>query len=157
MAETREEQVFAEALEIKDAAGRAAYLDAACKGDPALRRRLDDLLASHDRASTFLEVSAVASAGIIDPQAGDPDGGLLGDAHLIAVPGAQIGPYTLISKLGEGGMGAVYLAGQERPVRRQVALKIIKPGMGSDQVIARFQAERQALERMDHPNIARVL
>jgi tetratricopeptide (TPR) repeat protein len=72
-------------------------------------------------------------------------------------PGTRIGPYRLRQKLGEGGMGAVYMAEQERPVRRQVALKIIKPGMDSEQVIARFEAERQALAMMDHPNIARVL
>ena len=72
-------------------------------------------------------------------------------------PGSLIGPYKLLQKIGEGGMGAVFMAEQEKPVRRRVALKIIKPGMDTDQVIARFEAERQALAMMDHPNIAKVL
>src|SRR5262249_24941260 len=80
-----------------------------------------------------------------------PDGPVRGER-----PGSQIGPYRLVKKLGSGGMGAVYLAEQDKPIRRQVALKIIKPGMDSEQVVARFNAERQALTMMDHVNIARV-
>jgi serine/threonine protein kinase/tetratricopeptide (TPR) repeat protein len=159
MSETPEELVFAAALEIANPADREKYLDAACGDDAALRRRLDELLASHGRASRFLEVPAIGAAGVTtDPNSSDSSRPpFVATRPPSVVPGTQIGPYTLVRKLGEGGMGAVYLAAQEQPVRRQVALKIIKPGMGGEQVIARFAAERQALERMEHPNIARVL
>jgi serine/threonine protein kinase/tetratricopeptide (TPR) repeat protein len=159
MSETPEELIFAAALEIASPADREKYLDAACGDDAVLRRRLDELLASHGRASRFLEVPAIGAAGVTtDPNSSDSSQSPFEATRPPSVvPGTQIGPYTLVRKLGEGGMGAVYLAAQEQPVRREVALKIIKPGIGGEQVIARFAAERQALERMDHPNIARVL
>jgi serine/threonine protein kinase/tetratricopeptide (TPR) repeat protein len=115
---------------------RQAYLDGACGDDAELRDQVEGLLAAHEEASDFLEDPAVSS-----PREG---------------PGTSIGPYKLLQEIGEGGMGVVYMAEQERPVRRKVALKVIKLGMDTVQVIARFEAERQALALMDHANIARV-
>jgi eukaryotic-like serine/threonine-protein kinase len=139
----RLESLFAAAMP-KPPAERAAFLDQACGDDPELRRRVDDLLRAQDAAGSFLAV---------------PDPGtqatLAGSAF--ERPGAQIGHYKLLQQIGEGGFGVVFMAEQTRPVRRKVALKVIKPGMDTRQVIARFEAERQALAMMDHPNIARVL
>jgi WD40 repeat protein len=177
--------VFADALERTDPADRAAYLDRACEGNAPLRRRVEALLAAHNGAGQFLEPGAAgmvepASAetlggtGALAP--GTPPGTELltgeprpdGNAPTIAgtppadhpggfVPGQIIaGRYTLREVLGEGGMGAVYRAEQSQPVKRQVALKLIKTGMDSRAVLARFDSERQALALMDHPNIARV-
>jgi serine/threonine protein kinase/WD40 repeat protein len=139
-----ERSIFLEAIEIASAEGRAAYLDAACGDDPMLRARVEDLLRAHERPLGLLDA----------PNAAEPtaDPGPLREG-----PGTFIGPYKLLEVIGEGGMGVVYMAEQTRPVRRKVALKVIKPGTGSHQVIARFDAERQALALMDHPNIARVL
>jgi serine/threonine protein kinase/tetratricopeptide (TPR) repeat protein len=121
-----------------------AYLDAACAGQPALRRRVEALLQGHALANSLLDV---------------PEGGLAGTTAepLTERPGTVIGPYKLLEQIGEGGFGVVFLAEQQQPLRRKVALKVIKPGMDTKQVIARFEAERQALALMDHPNIARVL
>ncbi len=136
--------IFNEALDLDSPEDRAAYFDQACKGDAALRARVEELLAVHARASDFLEWPA----------------SLTGLGHEVVGPaeavGTLIGPYRLMEQIGEGGMGIVYVAEQREPVRRKVALKVIKPGMDSRQVIARFEAERQALAMMDHPNIARV-
>jgi eukaryotic-like serine/threonine-protein kinase len=137
-----EETLFIEALEIGDAADRAEFLDRACAGDAALRGRLERLLGQHGRAGSFLEPAAGLAATSDEPAA--------------ERPGTQIGPYKLIESIGEGGFGAVFLSEQQHPVRRKVALKVLKPGMDSRQVVARFEAERQALALMDHPNIARV-
>jgi len=145
-------EIFIEAVEIADAAERAAYLAAACGGDAALRREVEELLASHardeqfflDRPPAALPHSFASAARDSTEPASQP-------------LGSQIGPYRLVQVLGEGGMGIVYLAEQKQPVERQVALKIIKAGMDSRQTIARFESERQALAMMDHPNIARVL
>jgi WD40 repeat protein/serine/threonine protein kinase len=137
--------IFNEALELDSPEDRAAYLDRACKGDAALRARVEELLAVHDRAGDFLESPAPAP---------DLTAELAGPAEAV---GTVIGPYRLMELLGEGGMGVVYVAEQREPVRRKVALKVIKPGMDSRQVVARFEAERQALAMMDHPNIAKVL
>jgi WD40 repeat protein/serine/threonine protein kinase len=141
----REEALFAAALEKPTRAERAAYLDGACGDDLALRARLEALLAAHD-----------ASGGVLDapPPVLSPTTAY---SPLTEGPGTVIGPYKLLQQIGEGGMGVVYMAEQEQPVRRKVALKIIKPGMDSRQVIARFEVERQALAMMDHQNIARVL
>jgi serine/threonine protein kinase len=141
----REEALFAAALEKPTRAERAAYLEGACGDDHALRARLEALLAAHD-----------ASGGVLDapPLPLTPTGAY---RPLTEGPGTVIGPYKLLQQIGEGGMGVVYMAEQQEPVRRKVALKIIKPGMDSEQVIARFEAERQALALMDHQNIARVL
>jgi serine/threonine protein kinase len=138
-----EKSIFLAAVEIDPAADRAAFLDRSCAGDPALRAQVDALLAAHDDPPRLLDVPEDATPTVDEP--GRPD-------HA----GTVIGPYKLLQVIGEGGMGTVYMAEQTRPVRRKVALKLIKPGMDSRQVIARFEAERQALALMDHVNIARV-
>jgi eukaryotic-like serine/threonine-protein kinase len=142
--ETRIEAVFLRALEIPSPPERAAYLQAACAGDDELRRRVERMLAAQPQLGSFLDQNAAEIVLTTHQSAAER-------------PGAQIGPYKLLQQIGEGGMGAVYMAEQTRPVRRQVALKVIKPGMDSRQVVARFEAERQALAMMDHVNIARVL
>jgi len=135
------ERVFHEALERETPLEREAYLDGACGDDLHLRSRVDVLLKANDEANEFLEEAAV-----------NPD-----QATLTEGPGSTIDHFKLLQKIGEGGMGVVYMAEQEKPVRRKVALKIIKMGMDTKQVIARFEVERQALAMMDHPNIAKVL
>ncbi len=142
-----EEAVFHAARRIPDARERAAYLDSACDGNRALRARLSAMLRVHDDQPDFLETPPVAYP---------PATAAAGPLHPPEGPGAAIGPYLLMEPLGEGGMGSVYVAEQSSPVRRPVALKVIKPGMDSRRVIARFEAERQALALMDHPGIARV-
>jgi tetratricopeptide (TPR) repeat protein len=144
MATVSEETLFVAALEIGDPAKRQAYLDEACLGNPELRRRVEALLRAHGSAGDFLETPPPAP--VTFPQ---------GNAHF--PPGTVLDRYRLIEVLGEGGMGTVYLAEQFEPVQRQVALKVIKPGLASPQVLTRFDAERQALALMDHPNIAKVL
>jgi eukaryotic-like serine/threonine-protein kinase len=154
--------VFNEALDRPAGAERAAYLDEACRDDPDLRAQVEGLLRDHDQVGHFLETSAAGreaeAAGNSPPE---PNGQYAADRPstrpVIEGPGTRIGTYKLLQKIGEGGMGVVYMAEQEKPVRRKVALKIVKPGMDTDQVIARFEAERQALALMDHQNIARVL
>src|SRR5262245_3616124 len=133
---------------------RAAFLDEACTGNTALRQRLEILLAAHANPGSFLQSPALdkgnsepaTNAGRTVYQSGVPEG-----------PGTVVGPYKLLQQIGEGGMGVVFMAEQSQPIQRTVALKIIKPGMDTRQVIARFEAERQALALMDHPNIAKVL
>jgi serine/threonine protein kinase/WD40 repeat protein/tetratricopeptide (TPR) repeat protein len=142
-----EESLFHRALQ-EPAEQRAAFLERACSGNEALRRRLEALLQAHANPGSFL----AGRPG--DPAATSAPGP---DCLPTEGPGSRVGPYKLLQPLGEGGMGAVWMAEQTQPVRRRVALKIIKPGMDSAQVIARFEAERQALALMDHPNIARVL
>jgi serine/threonine protein kinase len=136
-----EETLFAEALG-KQGAARAAFLDEHCKGDVGLRQRLEGLLRAHDHPDPFLD-AAVPAATMDEPPR--------------EAVGTVIGQYKLIEPIGEGGMGNVWMAQQTEPVKRLVALKLIKAGMDSRQVIARFEAERQALALMDHPNIAKVL
>jgi eukaryotic-like serine/threonine-protein kinase len=135
-----EQSLFAEALLRTSPAERAAYLDHACGADAALRGRVEALLRAAEHAGDFLEQP--------------PDG--LRDVELAEKPGDRIGRYKLLEQIGEGGCGVVYMAEQEEPVRRRVALKVIKLGMDTRSVIARFEAERQALALMDHPNIAKV-
>ncbi len=143
----REVAVLNAALELRPAE-RAAYLDQVCAGDAALRQQVEALLQAHEQAEDFLEA----------PPAGfhfkrtTPVNNALTER-----PGDKIGRYKLLQQIGEGGCGVVYMAEQEEPVRRRVALKVIKLGMDTKQVIARFEAERQALALMDHPNIAKVL
>jgi tetratricopeptide (TPR) repeat protein len=141
------------ALGIEDAAERAAYLDRACAGEAAVRQRVEMLLAALAQAGSFLQQPAG------DPRATSdlPYPGPAGPSAPAEGPGAVIGPYKLIEQIGEGGMGSVWMAQQIEPVKRLVAVKLIKAGMDSKQVIARFEAERQALALMDHPHIARVL
>ncbi len=134
------ESIFHAALAKATPEERAAFLADACGGDVALRRQVDELLQAQEKAGPFLEQPAAATVTYIPAEG----------------PGTRLGPYKLLQQIGEGGMGIVYMAEQEQPVRRRVALKVIKPGMDSAQVIARFQAERQALAMMDHQNIARV-
>jgi serine/threonine protein kinase/WD40 repeat protein len=139
------EGIFFAALEKQTPVERNAYLDEACTGDAELRRCVERMLDAQPKIGDFLQRAAPAPSATID------------EPPLAERPGAVIGPYKLLQELGEGGFGVVFLAEQRQPVRRKVALKIIKPGMDSKQVIARFEAERQALALMDHPNIARVL
>src|SRR6266496_1938943 len=144
------EEIFAAALEITNPAERAALLERECVGNPALRAETESLLAADEQASKFLEnppAAAVAETLAVTT----------GTIPLTEKPGDKIGRYKLLQQIGEGGCGVVYMAEQEEPVRRRVALKVIKLGMDTKQVIARFEAERQALALMDHPNIAKVL
>jgi serine/threonine protein kinase len=138
-------ELFLQAAEIESAPERQAFLDIACGGDADLRRLVDGLLADMERAGSFMERS-VGNRGTISYRPADESVGAI-----IA------GKYKLIQELGQGGMGAVWLARQIEPVKRNVAIKFIKPGMDSRQVLARFEAERQALAMMEHPNIAKVL
>ena len=144
----RERDIFIEAVQKGSAAEVDAYLVATCGGDGDLRRRVDGLLAEHWRQESFILDSAPPG---MDFTIGQPN------APLREGPGTLIGPYKLLQQIGEGGMGVVFLAEQQRPVRRQVAVKVIKTGMDTRQVVARFESERQALALMDHPNIAKVL
>jgi serine/threonine protein kinase/WD40 repeat protein len=138
------ESILFTALAKPSEAERAAYLDVACGKNAELRRYVERLLAAHPHAAGFLNAAAPELGATVDGPPAEEQ------------PGAVIGPYKLMEQIGEGGMGLVFVAEQQQPVRRKVALKIIKPGMGSRDVIARFEAERQALALMDHPNIARV-
>jgi serine/threonine protein kinase len=139
------DEIFFAARERANLADRAAYLDEVCGRDEELRNRVERLLEAQSRAGSFLEGPAPAPTASVESEG------------LTECAGTTIGPYKLLGEIGEGGMGVVYMAEQTHPVRRKVALKIIKPGMDTKQVIARFEAERQALALMDHPNIARVL
>jgi eukaryotic-like serine/threonine-protein kinase len=142
-----EETIFAAALEKTTPADRAAYLEEVCSGNAELRHRVEALLRADERSGGPLDRSDPTGAGPTDD---------FSPHWPIEGPGSLIGPYRLREKIGEGGMGVVYLAEQEKPVRRGVALKIIKPGMDTEHVVARFEAERQALALMDHPCIAKV-
>src|SRR5438067_737529 len=142
----RANDLFLKAAEMCSPDGRREFLERECAGDPALRAEVEALLEANDRAGGFLEAPAPA-------------------AHLVATveapavaerPGTTIGPYKLLEQIGEGGFGVVFLAEQQEPMRRKVALKVLKPGMDTRQVVARFEAERQALALMDHPHIAHV-
>src|SRR4029453_8164804 len=152
----REKAVFCQALEIADPARRRQFLDQACGADRALREQVERLLALSQSAGDFFKDCASA-LGPAAPDAAQ----LLSAAEAALEPelpdSKRIGAYKLLQKLGEGGYGVVYMAEQEQPIRRRGALKIIKLGMDTRNVIARFEAERQALALMDHPNIARVL
>lgn len=155
-------EIFAEALEIESAQERTAYVEKACEGDLDLIQMVTDLLAHHSGAQDYFKepsptrISAVEITQALSSMSElfeNMDSVLPDDDEV----GKQIGNYKLLQKIGEGGCGNVYLAQQEKPVRRQVALKIIKLGMDTKSVIARFEAERQALALMEHPNIAHVL
>src|SRR6266481_6123731 len=140
----RDVAVFAEALQLS-VGERSAYLERACGDDGDLRHRIERLLKTHDHVGDFLEQPPPEA--VVESKPGASAGENVGD---------RIGRYKLLQQIGEGGCGVVYMAEQEEPVRRRVALKIIKPGMDTKSVMARFEAERQALALMDHPNIAKV-
>jgi serine/threonine protein kinase len=137
------ESIFFAAMAKPTAADRIAYLDEACNADAALRNRVERMLAAQVEAGSFLEAPLLAVADCFP--------------ECLERPGTVIGPYKLLQQIGEGGMGVLFMAEQQQPVHRHVALKVIKPGMDTRQVIGRFEAERQALALMDHPNIAKVL
>src|SRR5262249_27866468 len=148
----RVQSVFRAAVEADD---RATVLDRECGDDAELRQRVEALLEAHDAPGSFLDQPAAGeiSSDIVSGHFVDP-----ADVPRRTVDvGKRVGPYKPLQLRGEGGMGAVYMAEQEEPVKRRVALKIIKAGMDSARVLARFEAERQALAMMDHPNIAKVL
>ena len=138
--EKSEKSIFCEAAELS-IEQRPAFLDSACGDDRELRAGIEALLVEHDQSQSVLDVSPIGQT--VD---------MPGDEQ----PGLLVGPYKLLQQIGEGGMGLVYMAEQTDPVKRRVALKVIKPGMDSRQIIARFEVERQALAMMDHPNVARV-
>ena len=136
--------IFLSAIEDFAPEQWGAYLDEACAGDASLRNRVELLLTAHQGQDALFDdpsTALIAQAVYSDP---------------VEKPGIVIGRYRLLEKIGEGGMAVVYMAEQEEPIRRKVALKIIKVGMDTKRVIARFEAERQALAMMDHPNIAKV-
>jgi serine/threonine protein kinase/tetratricopeptide (TPR) repeat protein len=139
------EAIFFAALEMGSPQERAAYLDQTCASDPVLRREVEKMLAAQAQVGSFLEQPA--SRPVVTTDVSSRREG----------PGMVIGPYKLLEQIGEGGMGSVWLAQQTQPVQRKVALKLVRTGMDSKQITARFEAERQALALMDHPNIARVL
>src|SRR3954466_6883922 len=140
----RDIEIFAEAVQLP-IEERMAFLDGACGGDKNLRERIEALLRSNDRAGDFLEKAPTSSIteGRAKVTAGEK-------------PGDRLDRYKLLQQIGEGGCGVVFMAEQEAPIRRRVALKIIKPGMDTKSVIARFEAERQALALMDHRNICKI-
>jgi serine/threonine protein kinase len=135
-------RIFLEAVEHHDCGRRADFVREVAAGDPLLLQRVDALLKAHGEPNHLLDGDRLVPAGDL-PQPAEG-------------PGTEIGPYKLLEQIGEGGMGLVFMAEQARPVRRKVALKVVKPGMDTRQVVARFEAERQALALMDHANIARV-
>src|SRR5512145_2235521 len=141
----RAKQVFHEALD-KQGLDRARFVATACADDPALRAQVETLLKAHEEADAFLASPTIganeAARTAAQLAAAEPPEGL----------GTRVGPYKLLQVIGEGGFGIVYMAEQEQPIRRRVALKIIKLGMDTKEVIARFEAERQALAMMEHPN-----
>jgi len=137
-----EKSIFEAAMALKTLAAREAYLDEACRSDTALRARIAALVVAREDQAYFLNQFVPASESMSD--------------DIVEAPGTVIGRYKLLERIGEGGMAVVYMAEQTEPICRKVALKIIKLGMDTRQVIARFEAERQALAMMDHPNIAKV-
>ncbi len=148
----REKNLFLEAIEIEDDAEREAFLTRECGEDLELHSAVHELLVQEQKLGTFLELKDIEIDGEFNADF---------ETRILEQPknaiGSSIGKYKLRKQIGEGGMGIVYVAQQTHPVQREVALKLIKPGMDSKQVIARFEAERQALALMDHPNISRVL
>ena len=141
-----EKEIFFEALDRNTPGERAAFLDGACGTNPVQRAKVEALLADHFQQDEFMKAPAV-----------DGSAPTLAAPIASESPAQMIGRYKLLEQIGEGGFGEVWMAEQREPVKRRVALKIIKLGMDSRQIVARFEAERQALAMMDHPNIAKVL
>jgi hypothetical protein len=153
----REDEVYFTAVGIAEASERARYLDEACAGNPELRGTVEAMLSSQEEADELITRATASLAGaIFEIQATLPTDGV-SKPELDEVVGTQIDRYKVLQRLGDGGCGAVYMAEQELPVRRRVALKVIKLGMDTESVIARFETERQMLAMMAHPNIAHVL
>jgi tetratricopeptide (TPR) repeat protein len=155
------ESILATAVEMPSEAERRQFVHDACAGDIELQARLEQLIANHFRAGSFLEWPPAIAANQRDANQRDANQCDAGTRDIVDVPireapGTVIGPYKLVEQIGEGSFGVVFLAEQTQPVRRKVALKVLKPGMDTRQVVARFEAERQALAIMDHPNIAQV-
>src|SRR5271170_1030377 len=144
MSANKIDQIFWDAAQIASLDERSRFLEHVCGNDFELRRRVEELLAARSRAEELFEPPAAGLQATVDQP-------------VTQEPGTVIGPYKLLEQIGEGGFGIVYMADQQAPVRRRVALKIIKPGMDTRQVLARFKAELQVLSLMDHPNIARAL
>src|SRR5262245_2637709 len=142
----RVKDIFLAAIEKPDRAERDAYVQEACGLDEDLLRQVTALLSKHEQVGSFIGHTAPTP----------PLSDTIDEPSIVETPGTVIGPYKLLEQIGEGGFGIVYMAEQLEPVRRKVALKILKPGMDTRQVVARFEAERQALAIMDHPNIAKV-
>ena len=149
-----EEVLFEALMDLGDPQARAAFLDQTCRGNPALRARLEALAAMRDEAEKFFDTRPVSEPPVFETF---HEASAAPEADFTEGIGTKIGRYRLLERLGEGGCGVVYLAEQVEPVRRRVALKIIRVGMNTDAIIGRFESERQALAVMDHPNIARVL
>jgi serine/threonine protein kinase/tetratricopeptide (TPR) repeat protein len=137
------ESILADAVEIESESERREFLERICGGDAILRSKAEQLIANHFLAGSFLQQPTRLRE-------------TAAFSYEIGIPEEQVGPYKLLEQIGEGGMGVVYVAEQSTPVKRRVAIKVIKPGMDTKEVVARFEAERQALALMDHPNIARV-
>src|SRR5262249_43528020 len=135
--------IFLAALDLPTPQERAAYVEGACADNPELLQRVRELLHSHEESRGPLDALPARLVGTID----EP---------ITERPDTVIGPYKLLEQIGEGGFGIVFMAEQQHPVRRKVAVKVLKPGMDTKQIVARFEAERQALAVMDHPNIAHV-
>jgi len=156
----QEEMLFDAARQLASPAACKEFLDRACAGDAALHSRVMALLASQADADRFFTQSVFVMRPFLDAATlaanQGPASGSRFNLNAEERPGTRIGRYKLLEKIGEGGWGVVYMAEQEEPVRRRVALKVIKLGMDTAAVIARFEAERQALAMMEHPNIARV-
>jgi eukaryotic-like serine/threonine-protein kinase len=157
-----EEAIFRAALEKTDPVERAVYLDHTCGDNLTLRQSVEALLMAHEQRAGSLKPHARQADAGPTADSGEPAVGTTQSMASMPHPiiegaGSRIGPYKLLQEIGQGGMGSVFMAEQEHPIRRRVALKIIKLGMDTDQVIARFESERQALALMDHPNIAKVL
>src|SRR5262245_42750068 len=142
--QNREKEIFERALDLESAERRQRFMEQACGDDAALLARVQTILVASEEGSRFLADESTQSTTVLD-------------AAVTEKSGDRIGLYKLLQQIGEGGCGIVYMAEQEEPVRRRVALKVIKLGMDTKSVIARFEAERQALALMDHPNIAKVL
>src|SRR5256884_1884612 len=152
--------ILTEALEIEDAQRRAVYLSQACGTDAALRREVEELIRAQAASGPFLPEQPAATgsrAALLELAEAMVSSGAIPTLPLTEKPGDRVGHYRLLEQIGEGGCGVVYMAEQEEPLRRKVAVKVIKLGMDTKSVVARFEAERQALALMDHPNLAKVL
>ena len=151
---SNERSIFLEAIEIDDPNQRTEFVKTVCKDNPSLRASVEELLAAHESSDCMLDRQLFEGEPIYETAAfaSSQSQYSLATQHI----GMLVGSFRLMEKIGEGGFGLVFVAQQEHPVRRKVALKIVKPGMGSNEVVARFELERQALAMMDHPNISRV-